>query len=95
MISKDKQERSNGERVKRNTEILRLAIIAELEAINLYEQPASTTDNENVKKILLDVAHEEKVHVGEFLTMLLKFDKEQVGDLEAGRKEVEELLGEL
>ncbi|MGB9823692.1 MAG: ferritin family protein [Candidatus Hydrothermia bacterium] len=95
MISKGKQDMNNVEQVKRNTEILRHAIIAELEAINLYEQLASTTDDENVKKVLLDVAHEEKVHVGEFLTMLLKFDKEQVVDLEAGRKEVEELLGGL
>lgn len=72
-------------------EILRTALIAELDAINLYEQMAALTQNKNLKKILLDVAREEKTHVGEFQTLLLKEDKEQVEELEEGRKEVEEL----
>lgn len=72
-------------------EILRAAIIAELDAVNLYEQLASATDNENVKKVLLEVAREEKTHVGEFQALLLKEDKEQVQELEKGRKEVEEI----
>jgi rubrerythrin len=73
-------------------EILRAAVIAELDAISLYEQMASLTDNSDMKKILLDVAKEEKTHVGEFQTLLLKEDKEQVKELEEGRKEVEEEL---
>ncbi len=73
-------------------EILRVAIIAELDAINLYEQLAAATNNENIKKILLDVAKEEKTHVGEFQTLLLKEDKEQVEELEKGKKEVEETI---
>lgn len=73
-------------------EILRAAIIAELDAINLYEQMAALTQNKNLKKILLDVAREEKTHVGEFQALLLKEDKEQVEELEEGRKEVEEEL---
>jgi rubrerythrin len=71
-------------------EILRVAIIAELDAINLYEQLAAVTGNENIKKVLLDVAKEEKTHVGEFQTLLLKEDVEQVEELEKGKKEVEE-----
>ena len=71
-------------------EILRVAIIPELDAINLYEQLAAVTDNENIRKILLDVAKEEKTHVGEFQTLLLKEDMEQVEELEKGKKEVEE-----
>ena len=47
-------------------EILRLGMIAELDAINLYEQLAAMTQNEKVKAILLDIAKEEKTHVGEF-----------------------------
>jgi rubrerythrin len=74
-------------------EILRLAIIAELDAINLYEELAATTENENIREILLDVAKEEKTHVGEFQTMLLREDKEQIEELEHGKKEVEEELG--
>ncbi|HDM25172.1 MAG TPA: rubrerythrin [Thermoplasmatales archaeon] len=73
-------------------EVLRLAIIAELDAINLYEQMAALVENENIRSILLDVASEEKTHVGEFQTMLLKIDNEQVRELEKGKKEVEELI---
>jgi len=72
-------------------EILRVAIIAELDAVNLYEQLAAATENEKVKKVLLEVAREEKTHVGEFQALLLKEDKEQVQELEKGGKEVEEL----
>ncbi len=73
-------------------EILRVGIIAELDAINLYEQMAAMTDNEDIRKILLDIAKEEKTHVGEFQTLLLRMDEEQVKELEEGRKEVEEEL---
>lgn len=72
-------------------EILRTAIIAELDAINLYEEMAALAKNKNIKTVLLDVAKEEKEHVGEFQTLLLMFDKEQVEALEDGKKEVEEL----
>jgi len=74
-------------------EILRAGIIAELDAINLYEQMAAATENENIKRILLDIAKEEKTHVGEFLALLLRLDEEQVKELEEGKKEVEELMG--
>ncbi|UCF58839.1 MAG: rubrerythrin [Candidatus Bathyarchaeota archaeon] len=74
-------------------EILRVAVIAELDAISLYEQLAAATDNGGIKKILLDVAREEKTHVGEFQTLLLKEDKEQVEELEKGKEEVEEVIG--
>ncbi len=74
-------------------ELLRISIMAELDAISLYEQMANITDNEDLKVVLLDVAQEEKTHVGEFQTMLLRLDKEQVKELEKGRNEVEELTG--
>ena len=74
-------------------EILRAGIIAELDAINLYEQMAALTENENIRKILLDIAKEEKTHVGEFQTLLLMEDKEQEKELEEGKKEVKEIVG--
>ena len=46
---------------------------------------------QNIKKILLDIAKEEKTHVGEFQALLLKLDKEQSNELEEGKKEVDEL----
>lgn len=73
-------------------EILRAAIIAELDAVNLYEQMAGLTQNEDIKVVLLDVAKEEKTHVGEFQALLLKFDPQQRKELEEGAKEVEEEL---
>ena len=72
-------------------EILRAGIIAELDAINLYEQMAAMTQNAEIKTILLDIAKEEKTHVGEFQTLLLINDKEQEKELEEGKKEVKEL----
>jgi rubrerythrin len=75
-------------------EILRVGLIAELDAINLYQQLADMTTNENIRKILLDIANEEKTHVGEFQALLLKQDKDQKKELEEGRKEVDELTQE-
>lgn len=74
-------------------EITRLGIIAELDAVNLYEQLAAMTENKKLKKVLLDIAKEEKTHVGEFQALLLEIDKEQVAELEHGKKEVKELTG--
>jgi rubrerythrin len=75
-------------------EILRAAIIAELDAINLYEQMAGITQNRNIKKLLLEVAREEKTHVGEFQAFLLREDQQQINELEEGEKEVKRLLNE-
>ena len=83
------------ERIKKeglDREILRAAIIAELDAINLYEQMADMTQNKNIRKLLLDVAREEKTHVGEFQTLLLKEDRQQQDELEKGEKEAKQLL---
>jgi len=74
-----------------NREILRVGMIAELDAINLYEQLAAITDSKIIKKVFLDIAKEEKTHVGEFQTLLLEDDLEQTVELEKGRKEVREL----
>lgn len=73
-------------------EILRVGMIAELDAVNLYEQLAAMAENPDIKKMLLDIAKEEKTHMGEFQALLLKSDQEQVRELEAGKKEVEKEL---
>jgi rubrerythrin len=77
-----------------NKEILRAAIIAELDAINFYEQMAALTDDADLKKVLLDIAREEKTHVGEFQTMLLRLDAEQVAEMEHAKEEIKELIGD-
>jgi rubrerythrin len=43
--------------------ILRAGIVAEFDAINLYEQMAAMTENAHIESILLDIAKEEKLHV--------------------------------
>jgi len=75
----------------RDKEILRVGLIAELDAVNLYEQLAAMAEREEIKRVLLDIAREEKTHVGEFQALLLKEDKEHVQELEHGRREVEEI----
>lgn len=74
-----------------NKEILRVAIAAELDAVSLYEQLAATTDGEDIRKVFLDIAKEEKTHVGEFQALLLREDKEQAEELKRGKEEVEGL----
>ncbi|MCK9377345.1 MAG: hypothetical protein M0P73_14490 [Syntrophobacterales bacterium] len=74
-------------------EILRAAIIAELDAINLYDQMAALATDKDIKNVLLDIAREEKTHVGEFQTMLLRMDAEQVEEIEHAKKEIKELTG--
>lgn len=72
-------------------ELLRVGMIAELDAVSLYEQLAATTTNLKIKKVFLDIAREEKTHVGEFEALLLQIDQEQKKELEKGKKEVAEL----
>lgn len=73
-------------------EILRAGLIAELDAINFYEQLAEKTNNEDIKEVLLDVAKEEKEHVGEFEALLMEEDLEQVDQSQEGKEEVEEMI---
>ncbi|WP_094227223.1 ferritin family protein [Methanolobus psychrotolerans] len=57
-------------------EIMRVAIMAEFDAINMYEQMANLTDDKDLKIILLDIAKEEKVHAAMFQTVLMEVDHE-------------------
>lgn len=91
MLSKTPIDLNKVSKKNIDKEILRLGMIAELDAISLYEQLADMTDNEKLKKVFLDIAKEEKTHVGEFQALLLEKDKEQSQELKEGKKEVEEL----
>ncbi|MDD5163856.1 MAG: ferritin family protein [Candidatus ainarchaeum sp.] len=73
-------------------EILRIGMIAELDAVSFYEQLAAMTQSNGLKKLFLEIAREEKTHMGEFQAMLLKLDKQQEKELEKGKKEVEDLI---
>lgn len=92
MLSQTPINLQNVKKEDLDKEIARLGMIAELDAVSLYEQLAAATDNENIKKVLRDIAKEEKTHVGEFETLLFREDKEQAEETEKGKKEVEELI---
>uniref|UniRef100_UPI000AD2F60A ferritin family protein n=1 Tax=Methanosarcina lacustris TaxID=170861 RepID=UPI000AD2F60A len=51
-------------------------MIAELDAINIYEQMANLTKNEEIRKVLLNIAREEMIHVAMFEIVLLQTDEE-------------------
>jgi rubrerythrin len=92
MMSKIPTELTKVKSGEIDLEILRAAVIAELDAVSLYEQMAATCTNPAVRAVLLDIAKEEKTHVGEFTSLLLRLDAEQAAEMKAGEKEVEELL---
>ena len=92
MLSKIPIQIEGMEKEELDKEILRAGIIAELDAVNLYEQMAAVAGKDKIKKILSEIAREEKTHMGEFQTLLLQLDKEQEKELEEGKKEVAELL---
>jgi hypothetical protein len=77
-----------GNNPKFDLQALREAIIAEMDAINLYEQMAADADDEKVRETLLDIAREEKTHVGEFEAILKQLDPQYTQELENGQKEV-------
>lgn len=91
MLSKEPIDLSKVKKEEIDKEILRLGMIAELDAVSLYEQLADATSDNIIRKALLDIAKEEKTHVGEFQTLLLQRDKEQVEEIEKGKREIEEL----
>lgn len=68
--------------------IIRTAIIGELDAINLYQQLSRSAKNSKLKKLLLDIAKEEKVHVGELEAMLEQIDPERKTTSDEGKAEM-------
>lgn len=72
--------------------MLRLSMIAELDASNLYERFAELTSNADIKKVMLDVAYEEKVHAGEFESLVEELDENYEKAEDEGEKEIEDLI---
>lgn len=80
--------------ITNDAQILRKGIEEELKAVSLYENLAEKAKSPKVKKLMLDVAKEEKVHIGEFETLLDSIDKEHKTATAEGAKEVGEVVGE-
>ncbi|UCC67174.1 MAG: demethoxyubiquinone hydroxylase family protein [Armatimonadota bacterium] len=70
---------------------IRLNIAAEHEAVHLYMAHADAVDDALARKVLTDIADEEREHIGEFMELLRRLAPEEAELLEAGRKEVEEM----
>lgn len=74
---------------------LRLSLAAEEEATHLYETLADSTDNPLARKVLQDIADEERVHKGEFnrlIEILVEDEKKFMSD---GAQEVNEMMDEV
>ena len=71
---------------------IRLALAAEEDAAHLYELIADSTKNNDVKKVLQDIANEEKVHSSELRTLIKKLDSDEIKFMDEGEKEVNDLL---
>jgi rubrerythrin len=74
---------------------IRLDIAGELEAIYVYDAHVQATDNVIAKKVIADIRDEEKVHVGELMTLLRILDPEEAEHFISGEEEVREMLEEL
>jgi rubrerythrin len=93
MLSEIPKDLSKMGQKELDREICRVGMIAELDAVNLYEQLAAMSDNKLIKDVLLDIAKEEKTHMGEFQALLLMEDEEQVKELKEGKAEVDGIKG--
>ncbi len=74
---------------------IRLDLAAEEEAVHLYMAHAEATDHPLAKKVLIDIANEERVHAGEFTRLLEILTGDEDRWLAEGAQEVDEMAAEL
>ena len=74
---------------------IRINVAAELDATSLYEAHAEATDHPLAKKVLIDIANEERVHVGEFMELLKILQEDEEGWITNGANEVREMQEEV
>jgi rubrerythrin len=74
---------------------IRLNLAAEHEAVYLYMAHAEATDHPLAKKVLIDVANEEREHAGEFGRLLEILTGDEAEWLAEGAAEVDEMAAEL
>lgn len=74
---------------------IRLMVASEYEAIQMYTQLAESIDDELSKKVLIDIANEEKIHAGEFLKLLDHLDPEEKKFYKKGEQEVKKEIKNL
>jgi rubrerythrin len=67
---------------------IRLDLSAEEEAVHTYMAHADATDNPVAKAVLIDIANEERVHVGEFARLIAILTGDEDEYLKKGALEV-------
>ena len=95
MFSKDpselvRKEKFDNEEISRS---IRLALAAELDAINFYLQQSRLMPEGPFKKVHEDIAKEEVTHFGEFLRLLHEYEPHDFDRIDAGWNEASGLLG--
>ena len=71
---------------------IKFAIVSEFEAIQIYQQIAAASNNIGAKRVLLDIAKEEKQHVGELRELLKVLSPSDEDEYEKGAEETKENL---
>ena len=74
---------------------MRLNVSAEEDATSIYMAHADATDHPVAKKVLIDIANEERVHVGEFNRLIQLLTGDEDAWLAAGAQEVNEMAEEV
>ena len=70
---------------------MRLNLAAEEEAVHLYMSHADATEHPLAKKVLIDIANEERQHIGEFARLIQILSGDEDKWLADGAKEVDEV----
>jgi len=74
---------------------LRKDIAAEEEAASTYDAHAAACGDEEVKKVIQDIADEERAHVGEFQALIDKLSEDEEEFIDQGYDEVDEIAREI
>ncbi|HUH78330.1 MAG TPA: ferritin family protein [Methanoregula sp.] len=74
---------------------MRLNLSAEEEATHLYMAHADATDNPVAKAVLIDIANEERVHVGEFARLIQILTGDEDDFLAKGTAEVDTMAAKV
>ncbi len=71
---------------------IKFALASEYEAVQIYEEIMESTDNEDVKKVLAEISHDERLHAGGLHKLLMILSPQEVEAYEEGAKETMEQI---
>ena len=71
---------------------IRLSIASEEDATSLYEQIARATDDPQIKKLMIDIANQQKVHAGQFKKLLNDRDPNNITKQKQGYRQARQKI---